>query len=69
MRMMRAALLLFLISSPLLAEDWPQWRGPNRDNKSAETGLLKKWPKGGPKLLWTYEEAGNAYSSFAVVGE
>jgi len=24
--------------------DWPQWRGPNRDGVSKETGLLKQWP-------------------------
>ena len=35
------------------AEDWPQFRGPRRDNRSAETGLLRKWPAGGPKVLWT----------------
>lgn len=33
------------------AEDWPQWRGPHRDGKSAETGLLKTWPAGGPPLV------------------
>src|SRR5437870_1821082 len=35
------------------ADDWPQWRGPKRDGVSKETGLLKSWPAGGPKLLWT----------------
>ena len=30
--------------------DWPQWRGPNRDGKSSDTGLLKEWPEDGPKL-------------------
>ena len=28
--------------------DWPQWRGPNRDGISKETGLLKQWPQQGP---------------------
>ena len=28
--------------------EWPQWRGPNRDGISAEKGLLKTWPEGGP---------------------
>ncbi len=28
--------------------DWPQWRGPQRDGISRETGLLKQWPAGGP---------------------
>ena len=35
----------------LLADDWKQWRGNNRDGKSAETGLLDFWPAAGPKLL------------------
>jgi len=48
--------------------DWPQWRGLNRDGVSKETGLLKAWPNEGPKLLWTFEEAGIGYSNFSVVG-
>jgi outer membrane protein assembly factor BamB len=48
--------------------DWPQWRGPNRDGKSLETGLLKSWPKGGPKLLWTFRDSGKGYSGPAVIG-
>ena len=32
--------------------DWPQWRGPNRDGISSDTGLLKEWPEDGPKLAW-----------------
>src|SRR5947209_6253096 len=50
------------------AADWPQWRGPNRDGVSKETGLLKSWPKDGPKLLWTFKEAGIGYSGPAIVG-
>jgi outer membrane protein assembly factor BamB len=49
--------------------DWPQWRGPNHDNVSTETGLLKSWPPGGPKLLWTSSEAGLGYSGPAIVGD
>src|SRR6516225_2947306 len=30
----------------LVAADWPQWRGPERNGISQETGLLKEWPKG-----------------------
>jgi outer membrane protein assembly factor BamB len=48
--------------------DWPQWRGPARDDLSKETGLLKQWPAEGPKKLWSYTKAGNGYSGFAVVG-
>ena len=47
--------------------DWPQWRGPDRDGLSAESGLLATWPEGGPKLLWLYRDAGIGYSSSAVV--
>jgi len=45
-----------------------QWRGNNRDGTSAERGLLKDWPAGGPKLAWTVKGAGEGYSSFAVAG-
>lgn len=50
------------------ALDWPQWRGPQRDDLSAETGLLKQWPADGPKQLWVFKNAGNAYSGPAIVG-
>jgi outer membrane protein assembly factor BamB len=49
-------------------EDWPQWRGPNRDGRSAEKGLLKTWPSGGPPLAWKAAGAGEGYSSFATAG-
>ena len=49
-------ILVLLMTSMVRSDDWPQFRGPNRDGKSAETGLLKQWPEGGPKLLWTTEE-------------
>src|SRR5262245_50167905 len=55
--------------APCRGEDWPQWQGPTRDNVSAEKGLLKTWPKAGPKLLWTAKDAGLGYSGPAVVGE
>ncbi len=51
------------------ASDWPQYRGPNRDDVSLETGLLKEWPKGGPAVRWTYEGAGVGYSPPSVVGD
>lgn len=45
---------------------WPQFHGPQRDNLSRETGLLKNWPAGGPKLLWSFDQCGRGYSSVAV---
>lgn len=47
--------------------DWPQWRGLHRDAISPAIGLLKSWPEGGPKLLWTCRELGRGFSSLAVV--
>jgi outer membrane protein assembly factor BamB len=71
--MKRAAVLTsatcLLLASLAVADDWPQWQGPNRDNISKETGLLKNWPEGGPPLLWTFSNAGLGYSSPAVVGD
>ena len=62
-------LILALLALPASAADWPQWGGPNRDNVSRETGLLQKWPQGGPKLLWTFRNAGQGYSGPAIVGD
>ncbi len=52
-------------TTPPAAGDWPQWRGPNRDGVSTETGLLTEWPEGGPKVLWS-RPAGDGYSSIVV---
>ena len=57
-----------VLSVTTSASDWPQWRGPNRDGISSETGLLKQWPSEGPKLLWQVNDLGDGYSTPAVVG-
>lgn len=57
------------ISSAATAADWPQWRGPNRDGKSGDTGLLKSWPADGPKLLWKLEDVGAGYGQPVVIGD
>lgn len=46
--------------------EWPQWRGPDRDGKSKETGLLKRWPPQGPALLWFVEGLGEGYSTVSI---
>jgi hypothetical protein len=46
--------------------DWPQWRGPNRDGISLDTGLLKEWPSDGPPVLWQENSVGIGYSSISV---
>ncbi len=48
------------------ADDWPQWRGPNRDNVSLEKGLLHEWPAGGPPLLWTAIGLGEGIASVSI---
>lgn len=53
----------------VLAADFPQWRGPQRDGHSPETNLLKSWPKSGPKLLWHTTNVLGGYSTPAVVGD
>jgi PQQ-like domain len=63
------AACLCAVALPAVAADWPQWRGPDRTDVSRETGLLKDWPKEGPKLLWTTQEAGVGFSGPAVVGD
>ncbi len=45
---------------------WPQWRGPNRDNRSTETGLLKSWPDKGPPLVWRVDGLGDGIASLAI---
>ena len=58
------------LSSAAEAErwDWPQFHGPNRDNVSRETGLLKRWPTEGLRLLWTAQGIGEGFSTVAVAG-
>jgi outer membrane protein assembly factor BamB len=51
---------------PSSGGDWPQWRGPQRNDVSQETGLLKKWPKSGPAVVWRIDNVGVGYSSLSV---
>jgi len=41
---------------------WSLFHGPNRDNVSPETGLLKSWEEGGPPLLWKVNNIGTTGS-------
>jgi outer membrane protein assembly factor BamB len=70
--MKKAQLIGFLAVLGMLslaqAADWPQWRGPRRTGNSQETGLVKEWPKGGPKLLWQLKNIGEGYGAPAVAG-
>jgi len=50
-------------------QDWPSFRGPERTGVSTDTGLLQKWPEGGPPLVWESKGAGRGYASLAVAGD
>jgi outer membrane protein assembly factor BamB len=62
-RLLAAVFLLFV--TPALADDWPQWMGPGRDNVWREDGIVEKFPQGGPKVLWRVPVAGG-YAGPAV---
>jgi outer membrane protein assembly factor BamB len=47
-----AAIVTLALASVATADDWPQWMGPKRDNVWRETGIVEKFPEGGPKTLW-----------------
>ncbi len=57
---------MILIGGVAAADDWPQFYGPGRDNRSEETGLLEQWPEGGPELAWTVSGLGVGYAIVAV---
>ena len=69
-RSLTLAVTVFLGAAALnAAADWPQWQGPDRTRISKETGLLKEWPNGGPRLFWTANGLGSGYGSMAVTGD
>lgn len=59
------ALPVVILSSIAVADDWPQWMGPQRDNVWRETGILQRFPASGPKILWRTPIAGG-YAGPAV---
>ncbi len=61
------ATLIALVASAAPAGDWPQFLGPDRNAISRETGLARKWPPGGPKVLWT-TKTGLGFGGAAIVG-
>jgi outer membrane protein assembly factor BamB len=67
--LMGLAVIALFLSTEIAAQvgaEWPQWRGPNRDGISKETGLLKQWPEQGPPLVWKATGGGGGYSSLSV---
>ncbi|MBT4691837.1 MAG: PQQ-binding-like beta-propeller repeat protein [Planctomycetaceae bacterium] len=65
-RLFLAAAILTGSWTSIYADDWPQWRGLNRDAVSKERGLLKSWPAEGPQLKWKTEHLGEGYASVVV---
>ncbi len=63
-----SASIVALSALGLRADDWPGFRGPNRDGLCREKALLKEWPKDGPKLLWKVTGLGVGNSAPSVVG-
>jgi outer membrane protein assembly factor BamB len=61
--------LAVLPAASALGDNWPQWRGPDRTDVSRETGLLKTWPREGPRRLWVFKDAGIGYAGVSVVGD
>src|SRR5215475_3384829 len=49
--------------------DWPQWRGPERNGVSKDTGLIKQWPSSGPQRAWSISNLGDGYGSLAIKGD
>ena len=68
-RLIALGVFLSICGASVLAADWPQWRGPERSGVSKETGLLKQWPTGGPKLIWQVNNLEDGYSTPVVVGD
>ena len=68
-----AILAATLVYVPLLSgsetdggPSWPEFHGPGRLNISPDKNLLKKWPEGGPRLIWKYSQCGKGYSGVTV---
>jgi len=57
------------ITSICAGADWPQFRGPYRNGRSAERGLLQEWPEGGPAMLWSFEGLGGGFASVSLADE
>lgn len=60
--------MAIIFSMEVSAQDWPQWRGPNREGVSKETNLNMEWTEKQPALLWTFRDAGAGYAAPVIVG-
>lgn len=60
---------LFLSVVCVQAEDWPQWKGSSRDNKSTETGLNTDWNANPPQLVQSIQGLGIGFSNLCIYGD
>ena len=67
-RLVATLIIVAQTNSGALAESWPQWMGPNRNNVWQNKNAISKFPQGGPDVLWRSPVAGG-YSGPAVVGD
>ncbi len=65
-RLLAAAMLVAGFATAAYADDWLQWRGPDRAGISTETGLLDEWPPEGPAVNWQIETLGQGYGAVVV---
>ena len=63
-----SVLIMVLFTTAAFSADWPQWRGPDRDGLSKETGLLQQWPQAGPTLVWKATGLGIGFSGISISG-
>lgn len=64
MRNATLSIILFsMLTSVVGAQEISEWREENRTGISAETGLLKSWPAGGPTLVWSNLDLSRGHSS------
>ena len=65
-RLTMAVIVLIAVACSSMGADWPQWRGPNRDGKSTDTGLVKEWTNDGPGLVWKATGLGKGFSGISI---
>jgi outer membrane protein assembly factor BamB len=66
-RLVFMCVIAILYSSVSVNGNWPQFHGPDRNNKSPDKGLLKLWPEGGPSRIWEAAGIGEGYSTVSIV--
>lgn len=64
-RTLLAVMFSLALSSPVMADDWPQWMGPQRDDVYRESGVISAIPEDGLKVKWRVPISGG-YAGPAV---